>query len=176
MSVDFTYHIMQWLESSISTKQRVVFDGSAKMSTGSTLNDNFLVGSTSQDNIVSVILKFRLHNYVITADIEKMYRQILVRSADRKYQRVLWGEVENIKTYELNTVTFGLASAPFLAIRCLHQLAEDEGHKFLTAANILKNDLYIDNMIMGANTIKETIRIRDEIIQLLKLGGFNLRQ
>ena len=163
-------------DSSISTKLRVVFDGSAKTSTGSSLNDNLLVGPTIQDDIVSLILKFRLHNYVITADIEKMYRQVLVRSEDRKYQRVLWEEAENIKTYELNTVTFGLASAPFLAIRCLHQLAEDEGHKFLIASNILKNDLYVDNLLTGANTIEETIQIRDEITQLLKLGGFNLRQ
>ena len=156
-------------ESSISTKLRVVFDGSAKTSTGSSLNDNLLVGPTIQDDIVSLILKFRLHNYVITADIEKMYRQILVRSEDRKYQRVLWGEAENIKTYKLNTVTFGLASTPFLAIRCLHQLAEDEGHKFHTAANILKNDLYVDNLLTGILNTRPLTPISSDPNDLLVL-------
>ena len=104
-----------------------------------------------------------------------MYRQILVRSENRKYQRVLWGEAGNIKTYELNTVTFRLVSTPFLVIRRPRQLAEDEGHKFLTASNILRNNLYVDILLTEANTIEKTIRIHDLIIQLLKLGGFNLR-
>ncbi|XP_033212264.1 uncharacterized protein LOC117169865 [Belonocnema kinseyi] len=78
-------------ENSLSTKLRVVFNGSAKTNTGLSLNDKLMVGPTIQSDIVSLILKFRLHNYVITADIEKMYRQIHVRPEDRKYQRILWG-------------------------------------------------------------------------------------
>ena len=163
-------------ESSISTKVRVVFDGSAKTSTGSLLNENLMVGPTIQGDLVSLILKFRTYNYVVTADIEKMYRQVLVRKEDRKYQHILWGKSDDIKTYELNTVTFGIASAPFLAIRCLLQLAEDEGHKLPIASNVLKQDLYVDNLLTGANTITEMIKIKNEITQLMQLGGFNLRQ
>lgn len=163
-------------ESSLSTKLRAVFDDSAKTSNGISLNQQLMVGPTIQKDIITIILGFREHNYVITADIEKMYRQVLIREQDRKYQRVLWGEGDSIKTYELNTVTFGLSSAPFLAIRCLHQLADDEGYKFPIAANILKNDLYVDNLLSGVDTFEKTLKIRDHITQLLKLGGFNLRQ
>ena len=66
-------HHAVFKESSISTKLRVVFDGSAKTNTGLSLNDKLMVGPTIQDDIVSLILKFRLHKYVVTADIEKMY-------------------------------------------------------------------------------------------------------
>ncbi|XP_033229606.1 uncharacterized protein LOC117181149 [Belonocnema kinseyi] len=51
----------------------VVFNGSAKTNIALSLNDKLMVGSTIQSDIVSLILKFRLHNFVITADIEKMY-------------------------------------------------------------------------------------------------------
>ncbi|CAD6230177.1 GSCOCG00012152001-RA-CDS [Cotesia congregata] len=52
-----------------------------------------------------------------------MYRQFLVRKQDRKFQRILWrNEAKKLQTYELNTVTFGITCAAYLAIRCLHQL------------------------------------------------------
>jgi hypothetical protein len=93
-----------------------VFDGSASNTTGGSLNDTLHTGPKLQEDLVNIRLKFRSHQYVLTGDIEKMYRQILVRPEDRKYQHILWsnstGEVE---TYRLNTVTFGPSAAPYLA-------------------------------------------------------------
>ena len=130
-------------QSSQTTKVRVVFDGSAKSSTGTSLNETLIVGSTIQDDIVSLILRFRLHViYVMTGDIEKMYRQFLVRNQDRIYQKIIWRNEEGIlNTYKLNTVIFGLSAAPFLAIRCLRQLADEEALHFPAASETLKRDL-----------------------------------
>lgn len=163
-------------EASMTTKIRVVFDGSAKSSTGVSLNDVLMVGPTIQDDIFAHVIRFRLHNYVLTGDIEKMYRQFLVREEDRQFQRILWKHAGEIKTFELNTVTFGLGPAPFLAIRALQQLADDESNRCPRAATILKRDLYVDDLLTGAETIEEGIVIRDEIIQVLRLGGLNMRQ
>ncbi|XP_044014016.1 uncharacterized protein LOC122856411 [Aphidius gifuensis] len=135
-------------EESQTTKVRVVFDGSAKGSKGHSLNELLHVGPTIQTDIFSLLLRFRLHQYVLTGDIEKMYRQFLIRPQDRKYQRILWRNASGIiKTYELNTVTFGLAPSPFLAIRCLHKLADDEQENFPVASEILKRDLYVDDLL-----------------------------
>ncbi|XP_076289808.1 uncharacterized protein LOC143213640 [Lasioglossum baleicum] len=133
---------------SSTTKIRIVFDGSAKTNTNISLNDTLRIGPTLQDDIFSLLLRFRMHAYVITADIEKMYRQFLVRPEDRAFQRILWRDPnEDIKTYELTTVTFGLAPAPYLAIRCLHQLANDEERDFPEAAARIKQDLYVDDLL-----------------------------
>jgi hypothetical protein len=43
-----------------------------------------------------------------------------------------------VTIYELNTVTYGTASAPFLATRCLQQLTEDEAFNYPEAAKITK--------------------------------------
>lgn len=72
--------------SSSTTKIRVVFDGSAKTSTNISLNETLRIGPTLQDDLLSLLLRFRMHAYVITGDIEKMYRQFLVRPDDRAYQ------------------------------------------------------------------------------------------
>ncbi|XP_063990402.1 uncharacterized protein LOC135169383 [Diachasmimorpha longicaudata] len=164
-------------ETSLTTKVRVVFDASAPSSSKLSLNNVLMVGPTIQDDIFSLILRFRLHNYVLTGDIEKMYRQVLVRPEDRKYQRILWRDNDNqLTAYELQTVTFGIASAPYLAVRCLQQLAEDEQQRYPTASRILKRDLYVDDVFTGAETLQEAMHLRDDLMSLLKCGCFNLRQ
>ena len=77
-------------ESSTTTKLRVVFDGSAKTTTGTSLNDVMLTGPTLQQDLLSILLRWRKHKYVHTADIEKMFRQIVVDEDDQNYQRILW--------------------------------------------------------------------------------------
>lgn len=135
--------------SSTTTKVRVVFDASAKANSGVSLNDMLMVGPTIQDKIFDHLVRFRSHRYVITADIEKMYRQILIHKDDRKYQRILWRYNGQIRTFELNTVTFGVSSAPFLAIRTIQKLADDEQSNFPIASKILKRDLYVTIFFQG---------------------------
>ncbi|XP_012136802.2 uncharacterized protein LOC105662014 [Megachile rotundata] len=163
--------------SSETTKLRVVFDGSAGTSSGLSLNDTLHTGPKVQEDLLYILLRFRLYRYVITGDIEKMYRQFLVREEDRKYQRILWRDSsDRITTFQLKTVTFGLLAAPLLAIRSLVQLAHDERHRFPTASNILLRDFYVDDLLTGATTIEEARRIRKELTSLLDTAKLNIRQ
>ncbi|XP_076383120.1 uncharacterized protein LOC143260685 [Megalopta genalis] len=162
---------------STTTKVRVVFDRAAKSTSGLSLNDTLLTGPTIQDNLFTLLIRFRMHAVVLTADIEKMYRQFIVRPDDRAYQRILWRDSRGeIATFELNTVTFGLSSAPYLAIRCLHQLADDEQDATPTASVILKRNLYVDDLLTGADTIEEAQVIQRQITRLLRKGGLTIRQ
>lgn len=61
---------------STSTKLRVVFDASCKTSTGISLNDILHSGPKLQDDLFIILMRFRLFRYVVTADIQKMYRQV----------------------------------------------------------------------------------------------------
>ncbi|XP_043486648.1 uncharacterized protein LOC122514076 [Polistes fuscatus] len=76
-----TYYILHHAilnEKSATTKLRVVFDASAKSKSGIWLNDALAIGPNIQDDLFSIIARFRTYAYVITADIQKMYRQIRV--------------------------------------------------------------------------------------------------
>lgn len=162
--------------SSNTTKLRVVYDASAKSSSGVSLNDILMVGPTIQDDLFTLLIRFRFYIYVLLADIEKMYRQFLIREEDRKYQKILWLENDEIKEFHLNTITFGLAPASFLAIRCLHKLAEDEAHNFPLAAKLLKEDFYVDNLMTGASTIAEAREIYNQMTGLLSKACLKLQQ
>ncbi|XP_014298655.1 uncharacterized protein LOC106693841 [Microplitis demolitor] len=165
-------------EDSVTTKVRVVFDGSARTSTGVSLNDTLMVGPKLQDDLFIILMRFRSHTYVLTADAEKMYRQVRVNYDDDQYQKILYraNSIEPIQTYVLNTATYGTTSAPYLAIKTLFKLAEDEQNNFPIAAQVLRKDFYVDDLLSGADTISEAIILRDELIAMLKKGGFCLRK
>jgi len=112
---------------STATKTRVVFDRGAKTSNGLSLNEILQVGPSVQQDLYSIVLRFRTHQVCFTADIAKMYRQVVVHPEDRDLQRILlrYSSEEPIKEYKITTVTYRNSSAPFLATRCLKKLADD---------------------------------------------------
>ena len=134
---------------------------SAKTTSGLSLNDSLMVGPSIQEDLVSIITRFRCFRYALTADIEQMYWKIRVASEDCLYQKILWrnSPQEPIQIYSLNTVTFGTACAPFLSIRTLHQITHDERELFPNASAILERDFYMDDLLTGAKTVQEAINL-----------------
>ncbi|XP_058827829.1 uncharacterized protein LOC131687754 [Topomyia yanbarensis] len=165
-------------EVSTMTKVRVVFDASAKTSTGSSLNEALLVGPVVQDDLLLTILRFRIFPVALVSDIAKMYRQVLLHPDDTPYQRILWRSdpADPIQCYELLTVTYGLSPSSFLATRTLQQLANDEGDSYPLAGPAVRKSFYIDDFIGGAQSITEAIQLRTELSELLAKGGFPLRK
>ncbi|XP_060845438.1 uncharacterized protein LOC132925023 [Rhopalosiphum padi] len=159
-------------------KIRVVFDASAKSSSGFSLNDCLATGPKLQSNITDILLRSRFYKYLFIADIEKMYRQIRVNDADCAYQHILWrnSPIEEVKEYELCTITYGVNAAPYLAIRCLHQLDSDCGTEFPLAKGLLVTSTYVDDIVAGADTKGEVLELQRQVISLLRKGGFNLRK
>lgn len=163
---------------SASTKLRVVFDASCSPPGGQSLNDTLLTGPKLQQDLTSLLLHFRLHRFVFTADIRQMYRQIMVKSTHRDYQRILWrfAPHESVQEFRLNTVTYGVKSAPFLAIRTLLQLSQDEYSDFPRASKILSSDIYVDDLVTGDNSLDAAKTLQEDLIRLLARGGFELRK
>lgn len=159
-------------------KLRVIFDASCVTTSGKSLNDLLMVGPTIQQELVDILARFRQHPYVVTADISQMYRQILIKSEDRRWQRILWREQPDqpVSIYELNTVTYGTSSAPFLAIRCLHHLAEENQQNYPETTTVLKRDFYVDDMLTGSTTVTELSRLKNEITSILASAGMKLHK
>ena len=71
-------------EESTTTKLRVVFDVSAKSSTGISLNDCLLVRPTVHPPLIDVLLQFRKQCVALTTDVSKMYRAIVLIPEDKR--------------------------------------------------------------------------------------------
>ncbi|XP_058840968.1 uncharacterized protein LOC131696445 [Topomyia yanbarensis] len=165
-------------EDSTTTKLRVVFDASCKTPNGPSLNDALLVGPTVQEDLRSIIMRNRTHPVMLIADIKQMYRQVLVDEQDTPLQRIVWrvSPDTSMETFELKTVTYGTASAPYLATRVLQQLADDERDEYPKAAEVLRKDFYVDDLFSGGGNVAETIALRKQLDALLLKGGFELRK
>ncbi|XP_031635623.1 uncharacterized protein LOC116348696, partial [Contarinia nasturtii] len=163
---------------STTTKLRVVFNASQATSNGISLNDQLAIGANHQNDILSILIHFRKFKYAFTADVEKMYRQILVNEDDRKFQKILWRESPDqpISEYQLKTVTYGTSIAPFLATRTTKQMALDNMNEFPQAAQIILESMYMDDVADGAPSINEINKIYDHLRSVFSNAGFNLRK
>ena len=72
----------------------------------------------------------------------------------------------------LTTVTDGMRSAGFNAVRALNQCADDTGDMFSPAKRALKSNCYMDDLLTGADSAEEALELRAEIIHSSKSGGF----
>lgn len=161
-----------------TTKVRVVFDASCKGKNNLSLNNQMLVGPTIQPELRHVIMKWRMPPICLSADIIKMYRQVKTDERDNDYQRILWRKNPNekIQHYRLTRVTFGTASAPYLAVKALQQVAHDHSDEYPVAANKTLNEFYVDDFMSGVQSVDEGIKLFNEMIKLLNKAGFELQK
>lgn len=96
-------------EASSSTKLRVVFNGSANIGNAS-LNKHLMVGPNLLPALDDILMRWRTHRYVLAADIEKIYRQILVDPEDRDMQRIIWRYERSDELREYRLLRFVLCS------------------------------------------------------------------
>lgn len=161
-----------------TTKLRVVFNASAKTSSGNSLNDLLSKGGIIQEDLFSILTRFRKHQFAFSTDIKKMFRMIKLNHSQVKLQKILWKESQHspVKVFELQTVTYGTACAPFIATRVLQQLASLEGKNFPLAADVLRQDFYMDDCLSGSSTLEDFHRLRSELTLLLQRGGMELHK
>lgn len=163
-------------EDSVTTKLRVVFDASASTSNNKSLNNIQHAGPPLQNDIFSILLRLRQYQYVACADIQAFFRQILVQPDQRNLQLILWRENRDLplQLYSLNTVTYGTASAPFLSMRCLKQLALESDDDLV--ARTINNDFFVDDLVTGGNDLHSLMQLCNKISALLKQGCFPLHK
>ncbi|XP_062542110.1 uncharacterized protein LOC134210107 [Armigeres subalbatus] len=92
--------------------------------------------------------------------------------------KIVWrdSKEEPIKIFELTTVTYGTASAPYLATRCLKKLGEDCATTHPVASDVILHDFYVDDMLSGADNIKEAKLLVKQVEEVTNSAGFILRK
>lgn len=107
-----------------------------------------------------------------------MYRQIIMNSEDANFQRIIWRNSSDqpYDHYRLTTVAYGTASAPFLATKTLQKLGQQNEEEFPEAAHIIQNHFYVDDLMSGGDDLNESLKLQQQIIQILQSGGLELRK
>ena len=171
-------HHAIWQRCDTGRKIRVVFNASRPTTSGRNLNGILHSGPKLQNGIVTVIVRWRTYRTAFCADVKMMFRQIVIRPDDVHLQRILWSPslAEPITHYVLNTVTYGTTCAPYLSLRVLQQLCRDEGDRRPKAVRSVLEELYVDDVLTGADNPSSARELRDQLINLFKAGGCGLKK
>ncbi|GFX34692.1 uncharacterized protein TNCV_2514081 [Trichonephila clavipes] len=137
-----------------TTKLRVVFNCSSLTDNGISLNDIQYNGGVIQEDLYAQMLRFRTYTYAFTADIKMMYRTILINPKQRNLQRIVWCESEHESPKNLRTFDCYLWHS----------------------ASVLRNNLYMDDVLCGAATLEEAIVLRQKLKGILKSAGMELHK
>ncbi|XP_073955673.1 uncharacterized protein [Choristoneura fumiferana] len=176
--VYFLAHHAVLNEDSKTTKLRVVFNGSMKTRNDVSLNDLMLNGPIVQSELFDVLTTFRTYRYTLMCDIEKMFRQVYINSHHTPLQNILWRDDPNkpIVCLQLQTVTYGLKASTYLSTRCLIELALLYKDKYPLAADAILKNTYVDDVICGSDSVDQLQDLKQQLINLLKLGSFTLHK
>ncbi|XP_055308596.1 uncharacterized protein LOC129572616 [Sitodiplosis mosellana] len=159
-----------------TNKFRVVLDGSVKTSSGVSLNDILLNGPRVQEDLTSIVMRFRTHRVALTTDITKMYRQVRVPKEQRDFLRIVWRENENepLKHYRLKTQTYGLKSSAYCCIETLRHCAREHANEFPMASKAVLESFYADDGTLGADNDTEAEELYRQLNAMLGKCGFPL--
>ena len=158
---------MAVVKQSATTPIRIVYDCSAKSSSQSpSLNDCLLTGPSLTEDLVDVILRFRVNPYAYVADISKAFLRIGLGEKDRDKTRFLWisnpsDPDSSIDTYRFRSVLFGATCSPFLLQACLRH--HFKHHAEAEVRESLSSKFYVDNV---QGTVVKESELRTVFCQL----------
>ncbi len=164
-------------DSSSTTKVRAVFDASARTSSTFSLNDTLLPGPNLYPPLTDILLRFRKFPIAMSADISKMFREILLNPSEKDFHRfVMRDAASKIVDCRMDRLTFGVKSSPFLATQVLHTLASLHASSHPSAAHAITHNFYVDDFLAGAESVIAASSLQRELSDLLSKAGMVLRK
>ncbi|XP_060568771.1 uncharacterized protein LOC132727352 [Ruditapes philippinarum] len=147
-------------KNSSTTPIRIVYDCSCrKTSHHASLNDCLQSTPPVLNELTSILLRSCLHAYAVTTDIEKAFLQVGLHTDDRDMTRFLWLKDPNdpnsdFSTYRFKVVLFG---SPFILNATILKHLDNNPHT--TVSEVLRQDLYVDNVIYPVSKKKKNALI-----------------
>lgn len=82
---------------------------------------NYLLckGGVLQEDLFSILIRFRKHIYPLIADIKQMFRMIEIKPSQYRFLKILWKDSKSspIKIHQLLTVTHVTTCFPYFSNR-----------------------------------------------------------
>ena len=129
------------------------------------LNSFLYKGPCLIGSLLGVLLRFREELVAFTGDILKMFLQVRLPESDCQVHRILWRDLKTsveLSTYVLLRVNFCDKPSADMASYLLFKIDEEHRESAPEAAEIIKRDRYIDDLIHSCPSTKDAIqRITD---------------
>lgn len=165
-----------------SGKAKLVFDPTLRATNcKNTLNDTFFTGPMLLRQLNYILISVRKYPVCLAADIETFYRSISIdeKSSDKlhifcRMNGDIVGQSGSIVECKLVHLPYGLSCSPFLALRCLQQLAIEHSETHPLAVKAILYHSYMDDFLIGCTSVNDAISTRTELIELCASAQLNL--
>lgn len=163
-----------------SGKGRIVFHCSMRhMNT--CVNDILLKGNITKKDIFAILTHFRRFKYALSADIQKMFYQVLVPPDEQDFLRFLWwkdgipnGEVVLCR---MTRHSFGLTSSLSAAEFCILSTARsNKTSASPSTVDTLMHDTFVDDVFGSRHSQRGIVELYLELCPLLASDGFVLKK
>ena len=157
---------------------RAVFDSSAQY-LGISLNSVLLSGPDLNNNLLDVLLRFRMEAVAAIADIEQMFHSFLVKEEHRNFLRFFWYEGNDpqkpLVEYRMKVHLFGNSPSPAVACYGLRKTADNSEHDYgADVRSFIYHHFYVDDGLISLPSSSEVIDLLERTRSALKEEG-NLR-
>ena len=134
-------------------KVRRVLYGAAKYH-GTSLEKSLLTGPDLLQNLTHVLLRFRQHQFAVSAIIEGMFLQVGVPDCDQPSLRFLWREdpTTNVVVYQYTHHIFRAKDSPTCANYALQRTARYNVCQYPEATKSVLENFYLDDYLDSVET------------------------
>ena len=182
----FNFGVTHWIpwryacnENSVTTGTRLVLDASSITNSGVAMNSLLPKGINHLNSLREIFLRWRVHAIAIHTDAKKMYNTVKLHPDFWRFQLYLWEPTLDPSVPPVDkvikTLMYGVRSSGNQAQIAMRRTAELQKDKYPTAANVVINDTYCDDIATGTNGENEVDVLVNEISDLLAGGGFALK-
>ena len=164
-----------------TTRLRIVYDASSKISGQVSINECLHPGPPFTPMIFDILIRFRVHKIALVGDLEKAFLNVEVDPEQRNLLRFLW--VDNIESDDPNFLTFkfcrilfGLVSSPFgLNATVRNHIRKYEQIDPQFVREVIQS-LYVDDFASGKNSFEGSFELYQKLKYRFSEGGFNMRK
>ncbi|KAJ8961373.1 hypothetical protein NQ318_014616 [Aromia moschata] len=84
---------------------------------------------------------------------------------------VVMGEAPTLSSSHMS---FGIKPSPFLAMRTVRQLSQDEKLSFPLASEFVAQDMYVDDFVSSVPSTSQAVELYHQLVEMFQTGGFQI--
>ena len=156
-----------------------MFDASQSTGDGVSLNSMLAKGVNNMNSLIGILIRWGVHSCAFHTDISKMFNRVRLDESHWRFQLDLWDEEPRCGVRPIwkviKTLIYGVKPNGQLAEVAIRKTAELMREKYPEAYSVIMNDIYVDDCLSGANSIKSRNITTDKLIAALAATGFDVK-
>ena len=142
------------------------------------MNDCLAKGPCLLNQLLGILLRFRLEQFAFIGDIKKMYHSIDIPLRDQMTHLFLWRDLKEEQepnTYAITAVNMGDRPAAAIAQTALRRTAEEARIAYPEASRLIVDNSYMDDIPGSTETREKGLELMKQTEEILESKGFKIK-